>query len=167
MRTVNFLNSKEAKEIAKMINDQWDADFKFDDFVIRNLKDKVYIVSRDLEQIDYKTYNIEQFGLYIAQINERNEIRLSIEGSQIIGPKARKNVIEIGKLSRLWMAGQDIPFKTSCIGDVIVKDGDDYLGSGKIMTKEVIVFDEEGKQKKETQQQILNFVPKTRRHVKD
>ena len=167
MRQVNFLNSKEAKEIAKMINDQWDAEFSFDDFVIRNLKDKVYIVSRDLEQIDYKTYNIEQFGLYIAHINERNEIRLSIEGSQLIGPKAKKNVIEIGKLSRLWMAGQDIPFKTSCTGMVIVKDGEDYLGSGKVMNKEVIVFDEEGNQRKEMQQTILNFVPKTRRHVKD
>ena len=167
MRQVNFLNSKEAKEIAKMINDQWDADFKFEDFVIKSLKDKIYIISRDLEQIEFKQYNIEQFGLYIAHINERNEIRLSIEGSQIIGPKAKKNVVDIGKLSKLWMAGQDIPFKTSCIGDVIVKDGNDYLGSGKIMTKEVIVFDEEGNSKKEMQQQILNFVPKTRRHVKD
>ncbi len=167
MRNFNFLNSKESKEIAKTINEQWDADFKFDDFVVKSLKDKIYIVSRDLEKIEYKNYNIEQIGLYIAHINERNEIRLSIEGSQIIGPKAKKNVIDIEKLSKLWMAGQDIPFKTDCEGVVIIKSGDDYLGSGKIVTKEISVFDEEGNQKKEMQQMILNFVPKTRRHVKD
>lgn len=167
MRHLNFLNSKDYKEIAKRINEQFDADFKFNDFVIRSTKDKIYIVSRDLEKIDYKNYNIEQAGLYIAHINDRNEIRLSIEGSEIIGPKAKKNVVDIGKLSKLWMAGQDIPFKTDCTGVVIIKDGDDYLGSGKVMTKEVDVFDENGNKKKETQQMILNFVPKTRRHVKD
>ncbi len=167
MRHLNFLNSKDYKEIAKQINEQWDAEFSFKDFVIRSSKDKIYIVSRDLEKIDYKNYNIEQAGLYIAHINDRNEIRLSIEGSEVIGPKAKKNVVDIGKLSKLWMAGQDIPFKTSCTGMVIIKDGKDYLGSGKVMTKEVQVFDEEGKSKKEMQTMILNFVPKTRRHVKD
>jgi len=167
MRHLNFLNSKEYREIAKQINAQFDADFSFEDFVIKSSKDKIYIVSRDLEKIDYKTYNIEQAGLYIAHINDRGEIRLSIEGSEIIGPKAKKNVIDIGKLSKLWMAGQDIPFKTECEGVVIIKDGDDWLGSGKIIEKEAIVYDSEGKSKKEIQQMILNFVPKTRRHVKD
>ncbi|MEK6886719.1 MAG: hypothetical protein AABW88_02710, partial [Nanoarchaeota archaeon] len=66
MRHLNFLNSKDYKEIAKQINEQWDAEFSFKDFVIRSSKDKIYIVSRDLEKIDYKNYNIEQAGLYIA-----------------------------------------------------------------------------------------------------
>ena len=167
MKHLNFLNSKDYKEIAKQINAQFDADFSFEDFVIRSSKDKIYIVSRDLEKIDFESFNIEQAGLYIAHINDRNEIRLSIEGSEIIGPKAKKNVIDIGKLSKLWMAGQDIPFKTNCEGVVIIKDGNDWLGSGKVMTKEVSVFDGNGKETKETQQTIINFVPKTRRHVKD
>ncbi len=167
MRKPNFLNSKKAKEIAKIINNQFDADFKFTDFVLRSTKDKIYIVSRDLELIDFEKYNIEQFGLYIAHINERNEIRLSIEGSELIGPKAKKNVVDIGNLSKLWMAGQDIPFKTDCSGIVIVKNGNDWLGSGKVVEKEADVFDEQGNKHKEMQKQILNFVPKTRRHVKE
>ncbi len=167
MKYVNFLNSKESKELAKQINEQWDADFSFEDFVARSKKDKIYIVSRDLEKIDFKHYNIEQFGLYIAHISDKGELRLSIEGAQIIGPNAKKNVIDIGKLSKIWMGGQDIPFKTKCTGMVIIKDGDDYLGCGKVVTKEVNVFDAEGNAKKESQQVILNFVPKTRRHVKD
>ena len=167
MRRPNFLNSKESKEIVKIINSQFDADFKFSDFVIRSTKNKIYIVSRGLEEVDYEKLNIETFGMYIAHINERNEIRLSIEGSEIIGPKAKKNVVDIGNLSKLWMAGQDIPFKTDCSGIVIVKNGDDYLGSGKIVEREVDVFDETGKKKEEMQKTILNFVPKTRRHVKE
>lgn len=167
MRTNQFLNSKESKEIAKKINDQWDADFSFEDFVTQTQKDKIYIVSRDLENIDFKRMFVEQIGMYFAHENDRGEIRLSVEGAQIIGPKAKKNVVEIGKLSKLWMAGQDIPFKTDCTGVVIVKCGDDYLGCGKIVEREVPVFDEEGKSKKEMQKIILNYVPKTRRHVKD
>jgi NOL1/NOP2/fmu family ribosome biogenesis protein len=168
MKNIKFLNAKEAREIAKLINDQWDAGFAFEDFVLRSRKDKLYIVSRDLDLIDFKHYNIEQFGLYVAHINERNEVRLSIEGSQLIGPNAKKNVIEISpNLAKLWMAGQDIPFKTDCSGTVIVRSGDDHLGCGKVVTKEVSVSDAEGNEKKEMQQTILNFVPKTRRHVKD
>jgi NOL1/NOP2/fmu family ribosome biogenesis protein len=167
MRTNNFLNSREYKEIARKINDQWNADFAFEDFVIRTQKDKIYIISRDLENIDFKNLNVEQFGMYFAHINERNEIRLSVEGSQIIGPKAKKNVVDIGKLSKLWMSGQDIPFETDCTGMVIVKNEDDYLGCGKVTMKEVIVYNEDGSSKKEMQKTILNFVPKTRRHVKD
>jgi NOL1/NOP2/fmu family ribosome biogenesis protein len=167
MKRANFLNSKESKEIVKKINEQWDADFSFEDFVLKSSKDKIYIVSRDIENIDWQKLNIEQFGLYVAHISDKEEVRLSIEGSQLIGPKAKKNVIDIGKLSKLWMGGKDIPFKTSCTGMVIVKDGSDCLGCGKVMTKEVSVFDSEGKERKEMQQTILNFVPKTRRYVKD
>ena len=108
MRHLNFLNSKDYKEIAKKINEQWDADFSFADFVIKSAKDKIYIISRDLEKIDYKNYNIEQAGLYIAHINDRNEIRLSIEGSQIIGPKATKNVVEINEeQTKQWLKRED------------------------------------------------------------
>ncbi len=168
MRHINFLNSREYKTIAKQINEQWDADFSFEDFVIQTSKDKVYIVSRDLENIDYNKQNIESLGMYFAHISPDNgEIRLSIEGSQIIGPKARKNVIDIGKMSKLWMAGQDIPIKTDCEGMVIIKSEDDYLGTGKVKMKEVSVLDEEGNEHKELQKVILNFVPKIRRHVKD
>lgn len=168
MKQINFLNSKDYKAIAKQINDQWDADFTFEDFVVKTQKDKVYIISRDIENIDYKKQNIEMIGLYIAHIHpDHGELRLSIEGSQIVGPKAKKNVIDIGKLSKLWMAGQDVPFKTDCKGMVIIKSGNDWMGCGKIVEKEVEVFDEEGNSHKEMQTSILNFVPKTRRYTKD
>jgi len=146
-----FLNSREARKIAKKINEQWDADFKFEDFVIKSIKDKIYVVSRDLEMIDFKKYNIENYGMYFGHINPKNgEIRLSVEGAEVIGPLAKKNVIEIDQgLMKLWMAGQDIPHKGE-VSMVIIKFGNDYLGSGKL---------KEG--------QILNFVPKTRRYVKD
>ena len=166
MRNINFLNSREAKEIAKKINDQWDADFAFEDFVVKTVKDKVYIISRDLEKLEFEKYNIETVGLYFAHISDQGELRLSIEGAQVIGPIAKKNVIEIGKLLKIWMSGEDIPFKTDCTGMVIIKNGSDYLGCGKVKLKEVDVFDENGNHK-EDQLFILNFVPKTRRHTRD
>ena len=166
MRNINFLNSKDYKVIAKQINEQWDADYAFEDFVVRTHKDKIYIVSRDLETIDFEKYNIEAVGMYFAHISDSGELRLSVEGAQLIGPMAKKNVIEIGKLAKFWMGGQDVPFETDCTGMVIVKDKKDYLGCGKVKTKEVDVYDENGTHK-EMQKVILNFVPKTRRHVKD
>jgi len=148
MTRIKFLNSRDAKVIVKKLNEQFDADFKFEDFVAKSTKDKFYIISRDLEKIDFKKYNIEQYGMYFCHENFKNkEIRLSIEGAQIIGPKAKKNVVDIDKgITKLWIAGQDIPYPGKEEGIVIVRSGDDYIGCGKV---------KEGK--------ILNLVPKSRR----
>jgi len=150
MTRITFLNSREVKVIVKKLNEQFDADFKFEDFVAKSTKDKFYIVSRDLEKLDWEKYNIEQYGLYFCHENPKNkELRLSVEGSQIIGPKAKKNVVVIDRgITKLWIAGHDIPHSGNEEGIVIVKSGDDYIGTGKV--KEGL---------------ILNFVPKIRRII--
>jgi len=164
-----FLNSREARVVSDKINEQWDADFKFEDFVYKSTKDKFYLVSRDLEMINYKDYYIENYGVYFCHENFKNkEIRLSVEGAQIIGPLAKKNVVELDSgLMKLWMSGHDIPYSGEAEGMIIAKFEGDYLGCGKIKVKEVVVTDENGNEQKEEQRMILNFVPKTRRHVKD
>ena len=76
-------------------------------------------------------------------------LRLSIEGSQIMGPYAKKNVLELSKeASRDWLKGRDLAVETDCSGFVIVKSGDDFMGCGKVKDNK-----------------LLNFVPKIRRIV--
>ena len=90
--------------------------------------------------------NINKLGLYFGKI-EHNEIRLSIEGSQIVGEKATKNILEISKEdSREWLRGFDLETNENLSGFVIIKNNNDFYGTGKI---------KEGR--------ILNFVPKGRK----
>ncbi|MHA1237909.1 MAG: methyltransferase RsmF C-terminal domain-like protein [Candidatus Odinarchaeia archaeon] len=84
-------------------------------------------------------------GLYFGRLDE-DGIRLSIEGSQLVGPHATKNVLEIDeKTAREWMAGKSISLKYPK-GYVIIKYREDFLGCGK----------SDGVK-------ILNMVPKERR----
>ena len=84
--------------------------------------------------------------MYFCEI-KNDELRLSIEGTQLIGPTAKKNVVEITKEEmRSWLKGNNLQKETDCKGFAIIKYGNDYLGCGKIRKNE-----------------IINFVPKTRR----
>lgn len=144
-----ILNSKLVKELIEKLTEQYGAvppDFKEHGFI--RGKDNIYIITKDLAKANLEGMRINNLGLYIAEYKlEKNQVRLSIEGSQLIGPVATKNVCKIDKEQRAeWMKGQDLEITGDFSGHVIIKCGEDYFGTGKY---------KEGK--------ILNHVPKARR----
>ncbi|MFC1727986.1 hypothetical protein ACFLZ7_00810 [Nanoarchaeota archaeon] len=145
MQKLEILNTRGVKEISKLLKDQFDCSFDFP-VVMKSSKDKIYLINRDVSKIDLTKLNIDVMGMYFGELRN-DELRLSVEGSQLIGPFAKKNVLEItDKLARLWLKGYDIPVKTDMKGFLIIKNNKDYLGCGKFK-----------------ENRIMNFVPKTRR----
>lgn len=136
------------KEVSKIISDLEEH------FGIKNLKldygfirreDKIFLITKDLAKIDYKNLRINDIGLYFCTI-ATNGIRLSIEGSQMIGKKATKNVIDITDDEvNYWFNGESLVRK-DVSGFVLIKHNDDFLGCG---------YGKEGL--------IINYVPKERR----
>ena len=58
--------------------------------------------------------------MYIAEWRE-HEVRLSIEGSQLVGPFCSKNVLEVDtKTAREWLKGVDIDYNGELEGFVII-----------------------------------------------
>lgn len=146
MQNLKILNKKEIKKILAMIEKQWGFKEELDYAFLETEKGRIYIANREIFDLDISQLKINSIGIYFAET--RSGIRLSIEGSQIIGPKAVKNVVELDeKEIKQWFSGIDLDKKTGCEGFVIIKHKNDFFGTGKA-TKE-------GK--------ILNFVPKTRR----
>lgn len=83
-------------------------------------------------------------GIYFGKI-EKDGLRLSIEGSFIVGRVARKGIVEISEEEAMrWLKGENLDREFE--GYCILKWGEYFLGCGK------------GNGKK-----ILNFVPKDRR----
>lgn len=83
-------------------------------------------------------------GIYFARM-EKDGLRLSIEGSFIVGRNAKKGVIEVNREDAIrWMRGEEI--ESNITGYVIVRHGNYFLGCGK------------GNGHK-----ILNFIPRDRR----
>lgn len=128
MQTLKALNSKEKKVLFKLINSQWDCDFSSSDLFYRSSKDKVYLLSNfDPELVD--NIKIDRLGLYFGTFMNSG-FRLSIEGSQIIGPSAKKNVLKLDdeQFSK-WFSGEDLTVLGNN-GIHIIKNKNDFFGCG-------------------------------------
>ena len=146
MKNLKILNKKAVKHILSFIKKQWNAKVDLNYGFLQDKENKIYIVTKDISKIPIEKLRINKIGLYLGQILN-NELRLSIEGSQLIGPKAKKNILEITeKQAQKWLRGEDLSTKEKLKGFLLIKNKNDFLGTGKL--KSGIV---------------LNFVPKGRR----
>ncbi|MBN2422682.1 hypothetical protein JXB41_05615 [Candidatus Woesearchaeota archaeon] len=147
MQKLEILNKKRIKEFSNLIKRQWNCDFSFSEFaVFMNRNNRIFIISKDVSKLRFEELRINNLGLYFGEINS-GELRLSIEGAQIIGRTAQKDILELNdKQSKEWMSGMDLEIDSKINGFVIIKNKDDFLGCGKVVN---------GK--------LLNYVPKVRR----
>ena len=97
MQQLSILNSKKRKNVAKIINKQFGCDFSFDYEVFMNSKNKLFLLNKDVSKINLDNLRVNSLGLYFGVIYD-NEIRVSIEGSQILGKIATKNVLDTESL---------------------------------------------------------------------
>ena len=141
MQQLKILNSKERKRIEKIINSQFDCDFKFNYEVFMNTKNKLFILNKDVSLINLDELRVNSLGMYFGIVYNEKEIRLSIEGSEIIGPLAKKNVLELNdKDSKKWMSGEDFEVESELNSFVIIKNNNDYLGCGRISNKKLFNY---------------------------
>jgi len=149
MKRLKILNRKKAKEILNLIDGQWgsNADLDFV-FLVNETNDDVFIAERDVFREDFEQLNVDSLGLYFGEM-KKGSLRLSIEGSQIVGPSAKKNIVELDNgEAKLWLGGFDLEKSTDAEGYVLIRHNSMFMGTGRV---------KEGK--------ILNFVPKAR-HIR-
>ena len=148
MQNLKHLGNKEKKSLFKKIEDQYGIDdLKLDYLFFKNNEGRIFIINKNFRNLSINDINLNSIGLYFCRLDK--ELRFSIEGSQIIGHLAKKNVIELDdNNSKSWLKGEDVEYaKEKCDETfVILKNKGDYIGSGKY---------KDGK--------ILNYVPKERR----
>lgn len=154
-----ILNSRETKHILEMLNRQYGYDIdrhELDFIFLKNKDDRLYVVSKNLGDIDFERLHIDNAGIYFGEIY-KEEIRLSIEGAQIMGAKATKNIIDINHDQMIsWVKGNDIEFEDCGPGFIIVRSKNpetnkhDVLGCGRYNSKE---------------HKLMNYVSKSRRLV--
>jgi NOL1/NOP2/fmu family ribosome biogenesis protein len=146
-----IMNSKRIKTILKISKEQWGTDLSelsTKNGFLEGSDGDIFLISRDIEKLDLDNLRLNSLGLYIGQLRHDN-LRLSIEGSQIIGKSATKNIVEINdeEFSK-WLKGEILQKKVdeNTKGYVLMKYGKDFVGCGRAKNGE-----------------ILNFIPKARR----
>lgn len=152
-QNLKVLNSKETKEIYSLLEKEFGYAGKLDVvFMLAEKKERIYIFTKDLVEFDLGRLRVDSMGLYFASLF-RGQIRLTIEGSQMIGPSCTKNIIDVDKAEmQRWLHGEQLKLSELSTGAdvepsafVLIRHGSDYLGCGKIGGDV-----------------ILNYVPKTR-----
>lgn len=122
------LNNKEIKEIYSKLESQFGIKCKLDYLFYINKDNKIYLMTKDIQKLDLAQFRINSFGLYFAKL-ENNTIRLSISGSQLIGNKAEKNVIE-AENKKEWLEGNNLECNKELTGWFLIKNKEDFLGCG-------------------------------------
>ncbi|PIO07025.1 hypothetical protein COT47_01765 [Candidatus Woesearchaeota archaeon CG08_land_8_20_14_0_20_43_7] len=146
MHTLKILNTHDTKKILSTLKEQWGFCEKLNYAFVVNAKGKVHAVTREFARVIDLKLRIDTIGFYFGTWNS-DGFRLSIEGSQIIGPLAKKNVVLLDEKEIVdWAKGIDIEKETDCTGYVILRKEDDFIGCGRI---------KEGR--------ILNYIPRNRR----
>ena len=107
----------------------------------------IFLISKDISKIDISRLRLNSVGMYFCEM-DKHGLRLSIEGSQIVGSKAVRNVVELNdEEAKKWFTGSDIEKECrDSNGFVILKHKNDFIGNGKYSNG-----------------RILNYFPKTRR----
>jgi len=140
MPELKILNNKEIKVILKLIEKQWGAKLKLDYGFLKNSKNRIFIVSKDISKIDVSKLRINSIGMYFCEM-DKHGIRLSIEGSQIVGPEAEKNVVELNQEeTKKWFKGEDLEIKGDYSGFLILKHNRDFLGTGKYANGRILNY---------------------------
>ena len=148
-----ILNSKARKLLFAMFKEQWDLDVNtLKEYVfIRKSSGKVFIMTKEsAEVLNSMNIRVYSYGNYLGTVMN-DSFRVSIEGSQLLGPLSKKNIIELDS-DRIkgWVRGEDIALSTdeaeTLNGFCLVKNGTDFYGCGKA-----------------TKDNLLNYVPKSRR----
>ena len=140
MQKLKILNSREIKEILKLIEKQWGAKLKPNYAFLQNNKNRVFIINKEISKIDISKLRINTIGIYFCEVDKVG-IRLSIEGSQIVGPEATKNIAEITETqTKQWLKGEDLETKENYSGFVIIKHQNYFLGTGKFKENKVLNY---------------------------
>ena len=127
-KKITFLTTKTMRPLLGYLKEHYGYEGKFEFALVITAKSKVYAVTKEVFDLPVETLRVNSFGVYIGEWRHE-EFRLSIEGSQLIGPECTKNVVTLNKDQlKQWMAGEPLPLADNISGEgfVILKFGDDF-----------------------------------------
>ncbi len=146
---IKILSTSEKKEIENRLKNQFGIK-KISGKLLQRGQDRIFLYQGEFTEkqikILEKTSQVERMGIYFCKF-QNEEIRPSIEGTQILKQQIKKNIFELNEeQANLWMKGNELNINSGLNGIVVMKYKKDFLGCGKA-----------------SEEKITNFIPKNRR----
>ncbi|MEM5834427.1 MAG: hypothetical protein QXQ69_01095 [Candidatus Aenigmatarchaeota archaeon] len=149
---MTFLGREEIEELERILEKNYGTKVSLKDFgVAKDKEEKIWLTSKEVLNFDFSKLQVNSLGFNFGKLKRNEKIHLTIEGSQIVGKNATKNIVILNQENALkFMQGLDVKpeKKINCEyhNFVIVKFKDKILGSSLL-----------------TEQGIKNMIPKSRR----
>jgi len=149
MTFIKILSKREKEEILRKLNKQFGIK-DIPGMLIKLGKDRIFFFSGNFNENEIRKLEsevqIERVGIYFAKII-MDDIKLSIEGTQILKEQINKNIFELNEEQlKDWMSGRDLMIQMKERGFLVMKYKEEFLGCGKA-----------------SENKISNFIPKERR----
>ena len=146
---MKILSTEQTKEITKQLKNQFGIE-KIPGLLVQRGERRISLFQGSLDKTEIqeidKLVPVEGAGIYFGSF-EKQGIRLSIEGTQLLKNQIKKNIFELNsKQLEKWMLGEDLQIKTGSKEFLVMKYEDNLLGCGKASSEK-----------------IGNFIPKSRR----
>ena len=148
-QNLKIFSQKEKAEIVEKLKKQFGVK-SVEGIFVQKGTERLFLFQGDftqkqIQQLE-RTIPIERVGVYFGKF-QNNEVRLSIESTQILKDQITKNIFELNdEQAELWMKGNELEIQTGKKGFLVMKYKDNFLGCGKA-----------------SELKIGNYVPKNRR----
>jgi len=154
-RSLEILDKAEVEGLQRTIDKNFGGSFRLRDYgVMLGSEERVWLAARDVFVFDFSKLPANSIGLNFGKMKRNEKMRLTIEGAQLVGATAERNVAVVADNdAERFLRGEDIGAKhaENCEEHnfVIVK-----AESGRILGSALLA---EGK--------LKNFLPKSRRII--
>ena len=139
---INILNTRDLKRLKNTLLEQFGFSGKLDYAFILAENQKLYLISKDLAEVDYQTLRVDKWGFYFGEWRS-DGLRLSPEGAQLLGKKAKKNVVDLTKEEVLaYFRGEDLDKECPVEGNpyLILKYNQDLIGCAKYKDQKILNY---------------------------
>ena len=140
---IKFLSKRETKIVEKILEKNYGAKLDFSNAVLaKTSEEKIWVVAKDIKGLDISKLKVISAGLYLGRLKANNKIILSIEGCQLVGKYATRNIAILNEAeAKKFVQGMDADVEKSVDCEernfVLVKHENDFLGSGKFLANRV------------------------------
>jgi len=130
---MELLSSRERKFIEDRLRSQYDIEDFENLILIKAGRGRIRATTEETLRLASRLKGVQQIGLYVMKISD-GSLALSVEGSQLLNKKIRKNIVEVDEdLAIEWMKASPIKLDEKVGGRyVVARCGELYLGSGRV-----------------------------------
>ena len=143
IKKLKFLSKSEKNELNKIFMESYGVRINTKDYeFFITSKEKIWVTTKKAKNIIRELPNPVYAGLMIGKLKSSRKIKLSVEGSQLIGNEANKNIIEIKNCIDYIFGKNPIIVKKISVENhsfPIVKCDNYYLGSAGYVDENKVI----------------------------